>query len=172
MKENIIEVLLYLFEYYIDTSAELEADQAEGSEQQTEIIDKSSLELELEQAGFRPQEISKALDWLENITIVPEETQAQAALPALSMRVYSEQEQARLNAECRGYLLFLEQAGLLDDVTREVVIERTLALETEDIDLEQLKSVVLMVMFYQPGQEVAYAWVEELVFDDLVADIH
>ncbi len=172
MKENVIEVLLYLFEYYIDTGAELGASQDTDMGMVAEVIDKSTLEQELEQAGFRPQEISKALDWLENITIVPEETMAQAALPALSMRVYSKQEQARLNAECRGYLLFLEQAGLLDDVTREVVIERTLALDTDDIDLEQLKSVVLMVMFYQPGQEVAYAWVEDLVFDDLIADVH
>lgn len=168
MKENIIDVLLYLFEYYIDTSADPEPTISSG----TEEIDKTILETELEQAGFQPEQISKALDWLENITIIPEETTAQAALPALSMRVYSAQEQARLNAECRGYLLFLEQAGLLDDVTREVVIERTLALNAEEIDLEQLKSVVLMVMFYQPGQEVAYAWVEDLVFDDLIADIH
>ncbi len=168
MKENIIDVLLYLFEYYIDTSAESES----GISTATEEIDKTTLETELEQAGFQPKQISKALEWLENITIIPEETAVQAALPALSMRVYSVQEQARLNAECRGYLLFLEQAGLLDDVTREVVIERTLALDAEEIDLEQLKSVVLMVMFYQPGQEVAYAWVEDLVFDDLIADIH
>ena len=168
MKENIIDVLLYLFEYYIDTRAGADSESSSSAEE----IDKTTLESELEQAGFQSQEISKALDWLENITIVPEETMAQTALPALSMRIYSEEEQARLDAECRGYLLFLEQAGLLDDVTREVVIERTLALDAEEIDLEQLKSVVLMVMFYQPGQEVAYAWVEDLVFDDLIADIH
>lgn len=168
MKENIIDVLLYLFEYYIDTRAGADSEPSSSAEE----IDKTTLEAELEQAGFQSQEISKALDWLENITIVPEETMAQTALPALSMRIYSEEEQARLDAECRGYLLFLEQAGLLDDVTREVVIERTLALDAEEIDLEQLKSVVLMVMFYQPGQEVAYAWVEDLVFDDLIADIH
>ncbi|WP_414673453.1 DUF494 family protein, partial [Methylophaga sp. UBA2689] len=51
MKENVIDVLLYLFENYIDT---------ENSSQP----DKDVLELELEQVGFQEMEIHKALDWL------------------------------------------------------------------------------------------------------------
>ncbi len=47
-----------------------------------------------------------------------------------------------------------------------------LALDSEEIDLEQLKWVVLMVLFYQPGREVAYAWMEDLVFEDMEAVIH
>jgi Smg protein len=53
-----------------------------------------------------------------------------------------------------------------------VVVERVLALEEDEIDLEQLKWVVLMVLFYQPGREVAYAWMEDLVFEDMEAVIH
>ena len=68
--------------------------------------------------------------------------------------------------------MFLEQVGVLDQMTREVVIERVLALETDEIDLDQLKWVVLMVLFYQPGREVAYAWMEDLVFEDMEAVIH
>ena len=170
MKENMMDVLLYLFEYYIDTNVDVDT---MAADQISEVeIDKATLEAELEQAGFSAQEVRKALEWLENITIVPETTAAEASTPALSMRIYNTQEQVRLNTACRGYLLFLEQAGLLDDVTREVVIERAMALDSEEVDLELLKSVVLMVMFYQPGQEAAYAWVEDLVFDDLMADVH
>jgi Smg protein len=88
------------------------------------------------------------------------------------MRFYAEQELKLLNTACRGYLLFLEQVGVLDQMTREVVIERVLALETDEIDLDQLKWVVLMVLFYQPGREVAYAWMEDLVFEDMEAVIH
>ena len=35
----------------------------------------------------------------------------------------------------------------------------------EDIDIEQVKWVVLMVLFNQPGQEANYAWMEDLMFD-------
>jgi Smg protein len=88
------------------------------------------------------------------------------------MRFYAKEELELINTSCRGYLLFLEQVGVLDAATREIVIERVLALDTDEIDLEQLKWVVLMVLFYQPGREVAYAWMEDLVFEDMEAVIH
>ena len=43
---------------------------------------------------------------------------------------------------------------------------RLLALESTDIDVEQIKWVVLMVLFSQPGQELAYARMEDLVFEE------
>ena len=42
-----------------------------------------------------------------------------------------------------------------------------MALDTGDFDISQLKWVVLMVLFNQPGAEAAYAWMEDLVFDSL-----
>ena len=155
MKENIIDVLLYLFENYIDT-------------EESQKPDKDTLELELERVGFQELEIHKALEWLENMTVVAERPLNRDA----SMRVFNDREIERLDVECRGYLLFLEQVGVLDVETREVVIEQVMALETEEIDLDQLKWVVLMVLFYQPGREVAFAWLEDLVFEDMEAVIH
>jgi Smg protein len=155
MKENIIDVLLYLFENYIDT-------------EESQKPDKDTIELELERVGFQELEIHKALDWLENMTVVAERPLKRDA----SIRLFNDNELERLDVECRGYLLFLEQVGVLDVETREVVIERVLALESEEIDLDQLKWVVLMVLFYQPGREVAFAWMEDLVFEDVEAVIH
>jgi Smg protein len=45
------------------------------------------------------------------------------------------------------------------------VIDRLLALDTDELDLEQVKWVVLMVLSSQPGQELAYSRMEDLVFD-------
>ena len=73
MKENVIDVLLYLFENYIDT---------ENSSQP----DKDVLELELEQVGFQEMEIHKALDWLDNMTVVAPQTDN----PNTHIRVFSE----------------------------------------------------------------------------------
>ena len=157
MKENVFDVLLYLFENYIDT-------------EDTNKPDKDTLEGELERVGFPELEINKAFDWLESMTVVTDEELVEPF--ELSMRFYAEAELERLDVACRGYLLFLEQVGVLDNDTREIVIERVMALDTDEIDLEQLKWVVLMVLFYQPGREVAYAWMEDLVFEDLEAVIH
>ena len=160
MKENVIDVLLYLFENYIYND---DAGQP----------DKAALETELEQVGFTELEIDKALEWLENMTVIAEESSdAKPVSAGLAMRFYAKEELELINTSCRGYLLFLEQVGVLDAATREIVIERVLALDTDEIDLEQLKWVVLMVLFYQPGREVAYAWMEDLVFEDMEAVIH
>ena len=156
MKESVMDVLLYLFQHYIDNE--------EGQP------DKATLESELERVGFPTGEINKAISWLENMTILAEATDD--TNPITAMRFYTTQEQAILNTACRGYLLFLEQVGILEPETREIVIERVMALDNQDIELEHLKWVVLMVLFYQPNREVAYAWMEDLVFDDIEAGIH
>lgn len=158
MKENVLDVLLYLFENYIDT------DDANKP-------DKDALELELEKVGFLQLEIHKAFDWLESMTVIAEDSISSSNQKS-AVRIFNDIEKERLDVHCRGYLLFLEQVGVLDAETREIVVERVLALEEDEIDLDQMKWVVLMVLFYQPGREVAYAWMEDLVFEDMEAVIH
>jgi Smg protein len=47
-----------------------------------------------------------------------------------------------------------------------------MALDADDMDIEQLKWIVLMVLFNEPGQEAAYAWMEDLVFDNVAGTLH
>ena len=89
-----------------------------------------------------------------------------------SCRIYIDQELDKLDVECRGFLLFLEQSGILDSETRELVIDRVMALESDDIGLHQLKWIILMVLFNQPGREEACAWLEDLVFDAVPGHLH
>ena len=49
--------------------------------------------------------------------------------------------------------------------TREMVIDRVMALDNAEFDLEDLKWVVLMVLFNIPGYESAYQQMEELLFE-------
>ena len=56
--------------------------------------------------------------------------------------------------------------GILSPLQREIVIDRLLALDTDEVDIERLKWVVLMVLSSQPGQEQAFARMEDLVFDE------
>ncbi len=82
------------------------------------------------------------------------------------MRLFNTFEMSRLDADCRGYILYLEQIGILTATQRELVIDRLVALGPGDIDVEQVKWVVLMVLFSQPGQEKAFARMEDLVFEE------
>lgn len=160
MKENVFDVLLYLFENYIDTD-------------NSEHPDKDTLETELEHVGFPESEIQKAFRWLESMTVIGQTADTDGKIsPELAMRHYTPLEQEKLTVECQGYLLFLEQIGVLDAGTREIVIERSLALDSDEIELEQLQWLVLMVLFFQPDRDVAYAWMEDLVFEDMEAIIH
>jgi Smg protein len=68
--------------------------------------------------------------------------------------------------------MYLEQIGILSPVHRELVLDRLMALEAEDIGVEQVKWVVLMVLFSQPGQEAAFARMEDLVFDQNDGGVH
>ena len=158
MKENILEVLMYLFENYMNDEIEFDADE-------------EALRTELEQAGFHKGEISKAFLWLEGLSGLQDGSE-QLALNAKSIRIYTAEEIEKLDLDSRGFLMFLEQTGVLDHNTREMVIDRIMALESEEIDLEQLKWVVLMVLFNQPGREAAYAWMEDLVFEEMPGILH
>ncbi|HFD81241.1 MAG TPA: DUF494 domain-containing protein [Gammaproteobacteria bacterium] len=153
MKENMFDVLMYLFEhYYMDEETDLNPD-------------RESLHTELVEAGFPSSDINQAFEWLEGLAVQQHEMKAPETENAI--RVFSERESERLDTESRGFLLFLEQMGILPPESRERVIERVMALDTEDFDIGQLKWVILMVLFNQPGAEAAYAWMEDLVFDSL-----
>lgn len=159
MKETVLDVLMYLFEHYFDDDTELDSD-------------RESLQRELAQAGFPASEIDKAFAWLEALTSEATLTAPidGDALPAV--RVYADQECERLSLECRSFLLFLEQVRVLDAAARELVIDRVEALDGEEIDLEQLKWVVLMVLFNQPGKEAACSWMEDIVLEKASGRLH
>jgi Smg protein len=77
-----------------------------------------------------------------------------------------------LDTDCRGYILYLENIGILNGAQRELIIDRLLALDSRQIDIEQVKWVVLMVLFSPPGQESAYLRMEDLVFDNRLDAVH
>ncbi len=133
--------------------------------------DQNELRIELSRAGFGDGEIERALEWLDGLTD-QQQCLDYGKQTAHGTRIYNEFEHARLDASCRGYVAYLEHIGILSPTQREILIDRLLALETADIDVEQIKWVVLMVLFSQPGQELAYARMEDLVFEESTGLIH
>ncbi len=162
MKLEVFDVILYLFENYI---------------YEDEAFDPDQLEIELQDAGFQARTIDKAFAWIESLDeMLNREGDSppwpRASVSPTAIRHYSSDELDRLDTECRGFILFLEQMGVLDSVNRELVIDRVMALESEEIDLDQLKWVVLMILFNQPGSEAAAAWMEDIVIDQMATYVH
>lgn len=159
MKENVLDVLMYLFENYMD-------------DEDTNKQDRTTLSVELQEAGFQISEIDKAISWLEGLSDLQETEPSDAKTSKKSFRVFSDQEKQKLNRECMGFLLFMDNIGAFDHHIREIIIDRVMALEAPEIDLEQLKWVILLVLFNQPGHEAAFEWIEDVVFDEVSSSIH
>ncbi len=149
MTGSVLDILIYVFDRYM-------------LDEVPEVPERDDLARHLEGAGFGHHNVERALDWLADLACVRD------AMPLAgngAVRVYSDGELSRLSTECRGFLLTLERLGILSTQQREVVIERMLALDADELDTEQLKWVVLMVLSSQPDQQHAFARLEDLVSD-------
>ncbi len=163
MKENVLDVLMYLFENYMDG----------GVDEAPEFpVDQEALASELAEAGFARGEISKAFSWLEGLSLARDQGTELVSAGLGGMRHYNAIERKKLDERCRGFMLQMETAGVLSTTTRELVLDRVMALEIEEMSLEQLKWVMWMVLFHQPGQEHAYSILEDLVFEERQGQLH
>jgi Smg protein len=159
MIKIMFEVLMYLFENYMDGSVALNADQ-------------DTIVSELEQAGFNRGEIGRALDWLDGLNRVQETVLSGPSLTSHAIRHYAVEESERLGLEGRGFLLYLEQLGILDPMTREVVIDRLMALDHREVDLGGIKWVVLIALFNQPDKKSALSLLQDMILSDAFGVLH
>jgi len=142
------DILVYLFETYYQPGA---------------CPAPSVLARKLSAAGFEKEDISAALDWLSGLERLAEEEERPAG--DRSLRLYCKVELAKLPAECRGFLIFLENAGAIDAMLREMIIERAMVLPEPVVSIGKLKIIVLMVM-WRRHQEVDTLLLEELLSEE------
>ncbi|HBC55601.1 MAG TPA: hypothetical protein DCZ03_00415 [Gammaproteobacteria bacterium] len=148
MKESLLDVLIYLFENYVFFG---DVDR-----------DEESLKARLLRAGFELHDINKAFAWMEGLTALPETI---APIPASTgaIRAFNPIECMKLDTECRGFLLFLEQIGVLDPALRELVIDQVMDLDSSEVSLDQLRWAVLMVLFENTATDGSMAWMDDWV---------
>lgn len=159
MKETMFDVLLYLFENYFDDETPC-------------VADPDTLRTELHEAGFARLQVNQAMDWLDTIARHTQVAARHVKMKRDSFRIYHPEEQKRLDVVCRGFMVYLENAGILDDTDRELIIDRAMALDVDQLDIDRLKWVVLMVLLNRPGQEQRLSWMENLVMDTAPQQIH
>ena len=161
MKEDMLEVLIYLFENYIVDGVSFEPGQDE-------------LAKELVGAGFAGEEIDKAFVWLEDLLDICESDadNHMHQQASSSIRFYCDEESRRLKIEGQSLLIRLVNAGVLDQFSREMVIDRVMALDSEEVNIDHIKWVVLMVLSNQPGFEEIAEWAEVVVTEESLPLIH
>ena len=126
------EILVYLFE---------------NCQQREVAYERERIAKKLSAAGFEHADISEALRWLAGMARAPQAEPVALPDPKRTFRAFAPRELAKLDAQCRGFLLTLEQSGILTPQDRELVIERSLAAAGAALTLEQLKLIVLMVLW-------------------------
>lgn len=92
------DILVYLFENYFDAG---------------NCPDSATLTRKLTMAGFDDEEITLALDWLSDLSRHDEEGYLAGLAESDSMRHFTEEEMEIIDTEGRGFIFFLEQAGVL-----------------------------------------------------------
>lgn len=157
-EESVLNVLMYLFKYHMSQEGELALE--------PELFE------QLEAIGFQKAIIFQAFSWVKNLTL---EKAATIEAPTTdSLRVFSDFECELFDFECRRFLLSLEQQGILNANTREIVISQIMELADEGIDLGLVKWVTLIVLFAQSSHEKSHALtcMEFLVLDESAGNIH
>lgn len=160
MKQNeneVLHVLMYLFKNHMHTDCSITLPQEQVVKQ-------------LQAAGFSEASVERAFDWLENLAAFSETTTSPQEPQAL--RVYTELECNYLNVSCRGLIHHLEAQGILNPLTREMVLEQLFELDADSVDLALVKWVILMVLFSQPKENKALSCMEFLVLDEARGGLH
>ncbi len=158
IKQSVVDVLMFLFERYLDDD--------EFNESNHVTDDRDNIQPRLEEMGFQHQEINQAFDWLEDLNDL-QESQQFNPVKETSTRIYSDEEKKLISIESIGFLSFLEQSGILIPVTRELILDRVIALG-HPLDAEQLKWIIMIVLHTYPGEENALALMENFIFDDVI----
>lgn len=153
MKTEVLDILMYLFETYLD-------------DEESDIPNEETIRNELAKIGFQDTTVTKAFDWLDDISLLKDDFIHDDALENHHIRLFSAFEIEKFDREARGVLLHLVELGVISAIQRELIIDKALALEIAHINQEQMKWVVLMVLFNLPESAGPFTWIQDLLYED------
>jgi len=141
------DLLVYMFENYLSSKNNL---------------DFANMTLELEAAGYDNKDIESALDWFTELKEMSEKIPQSRSLKLNDkLRVYTDKE--KFSFDGLGFILFLEQAHVLNSVEREIIIDRAMALNQNIINIDEVRWIVMMTL-WNNGRENDYLFVEDSLY--------
>ncbi len=150
------EVLVYMFENYFEANIR---------------PDHTTLEKELFAAGFDTADINGAFDWFSALEEMAEQASSLTPTQGVGFRIYAEAESKKINLESISFVMFLEQANILNAAQRELIIDRAMALAQPEVRIEEIRWIVLMALWNQ-GKANDYLFVEDAVFGKNTPTLH
>ena len=143
------DLLVYMFEKYLSSKNNL---------------DFANMSLELEAAGFNNKDIESALDWFTELKEMSEKIPQSHSLKLNNkLRIYTAKEKEKFSFDGLGFILFLEQAHVLNSVEREIIIDRAMALNQAIINIDEVRWIVMMTL-WNNGRENDYLFVEDSLY--------
>jgi Smg protein len=135
MKEKVVELLMYIMSEIQENKRISDIDMKD-----------------LESKGYTQSEISAAISWIyDNVELARREGHAPVTPAEGSRRVFHDAEKAAISTEARGFLLQLNELGLLDARDMELVIERAMMSGYEKLTVPELQEMVAAVLFAKGG---------------------
>ena len=151
------DLLIYMFENYLSTQNQL---------------DFNNMTQELEAAGFDNDEIEKAFDWFSQLKLMADKIPPNSKLKANDkLRVFTDPELEKIACDGLGFILFLEQAKVLNSIEREIIIDRAMALNQNIISVDEVRWIVMMTL-WNNGRENDYLFVEDALYQKEQLNLH
>ncbi len=117
----------------------------------------------LSAVGFEDEEIDDALDWLAELAA--DEASPIVFAESTATRMFSASECEHLPVDTQGFIHFLDTAGALTNLQREQLIDRLMALPSDDLDLDAVRLATLAVLWRHAAD------IDILVADELMVAI-
>ncbi len=153
MKTEVFDILMYLFETYLD-------------DDQSEIPSADNIRNELSRIGFHDSNVDKAFKWLDDLSTLKEYDFTIEQIDNNSFRTFSAIESSTFDQQAQAVLIELVNLNILSPTQREIIIDKALALDIAPINQEQMKWVVLMVLFNMPDSAGSFTWIQDLLYQE------
>jgi len=148
------EVLVYMFENYIDT--------------QFRPPD-NTLSKELFAAGFDQDDINGAFDWFNQLESMTDKPESFQMADSANTRIFTDIELKKISSESIAFILFLVQANILNTSQRELVLELAMNVPQAEIRIEEMRWIVLMTTWGAsksgPDKTKEYLFIEDILLN-------
>ena len=150
------EVLVFMFENYFANHA---------------MPGNDVMEQELSAAGFEHYDILGAFGWYEEMQSGLKNSNIDYSHTYYGFRIFSELELKKLSLESISFILFLHQANVINNLERDLIVDRAMALGQQLIMVEEIRWIT-MIALWSEGREKDYLFVEDALFNPRGLTIH
>ncbi|CAM4462081.1 MAG: Protein Smg [Legionellaceae bacterium] len=141
-----LEILLLLFQNFLENKSKISS------------TDDKKVKLEL--ALPKELNLEKMQDFFDFIKTEEFVELSKSINNSKGIRCFNFEETLHLTSQARGFLHFIEQLGIINPFSRELIIEQAMDLDEREINLEKMQNLVLMLLFTQPEHKEALALME------------